>query len=121
MGPPSAACVLLYSRKDLPGIVATMEAMGEGKHVPLASAYCMKCRKCTWLSRPANGISEDCVDFMLSWRAAEKIRAAIPILQRACSLKRSRPPAQVLSTIDSDSRSPEQGNRAKTSKRSKCA
>ena len=121
IGPPSAACVLLFSRRDLPGIVASMEAMGEGKHVPLASAYCETCRKCTWLSRPANGIIEDCVDFMINWRAAEKIRAAIPILKRACPVKRSAPRADMLSKSDSDSKPPAPGSIVKTNKRSKCA
>ena len=121
IGPPSAACVVLFSRRDLPGIVATMEAMGEGKHVPLASAYCERCRKCTWLSRPGNGLIEDCVDFMINWRSAEKIRASIPILKRAGSVKRSAPRADKLSKSDSDSKSPAPGSKAKTSKRSKCA
>jgi hypothetical protein len=58
---------------------------------------------------------------MINWRSAEKIRASIPILKRACSGKRSAPRADVLSKSDSDSKSPATGSKAKTNKKSRCA
>ena len=59
---PSADCVLLFSCKEFRGrngVLAKMETMSTDMQMPMASAYCMKCRRCTWLSRPDNDITRD--------------------------------------------------------------
>jgi hypothetical protein len=93
LGAPSAACVLLFSCKEFrgrEGVLAKMETMSTDMQMPMASAYCMKCRRCTWLSRPDNDIARDCVDFMRKWREAQKIKDSLPLMKRALKVKRGR-------------------------------
>jgi len=123
LGEPSAACVLAFSCKAFhgrDGILARMEAMSVESHVPLASAYCMKCRRSTWLSRAENDIKLDCVDFMRHWSDAQQIKSALPVMQKALKPKYRRSNAGKVSTTRSGSQLPEPGSTAKTSKRSRC-
>lgn len=123
LGAPSAACVLVFSRKTFhgrDGILAQMEAMSADAHAPLASAYCMHCRRCTWLSRAESDINPDCVDFMRHWADAQQIRAALPVMQQALRTRRSRSQPAPLSTTRSGSQSREPGSTGKTRKRSRC-
>jgi hypothetical protein len=105
---PSAACVLVSGGTRLEGalgILAGIEAAAAGKHVGLASAYCKRCRRITWLCREDSGVgdvgvgdvgvgdgdvSAACVDFWWSWRATESIDAALRIVQERNGPKKRR-------------------------------
>jgi len=122
IGVPSAASVLLFSRTTLygrKGIVAKMETMAEDLQVPLSSAYCEKCRQCTWLTRDENDIDQDCLDFMRHWSVAQKIKKALSIIGNTVKRKHCPSEGKINKTC-SDSQMQGSGSTEKKQKRSKC-
>ena len=81
---PATALVLAYSSTQLhgkSGIVSKIQNISEQKPVNKASAYCSKCRCCTWLCRPDDDINEACVEFLHMSRTSEQINKALTVMR----------------------------------------
>jgi len=81
---PATALVLAYSSTHLQGkngIVSKIQNISEQKPVNMASAYCSKCRSCTWLCRPDADINEACVEFLHMSRTSEQISKALTVMR----------------------------------------
>lgn len=83
-GPPSAACVLVFSCASMEGpggVLAQVKELAADKPIAMASAYCKTCRAITWLCREGVDLSTACVDFRRQLRTTQNILLSLEIMR----------------------------------------
>lgn len=80
---PAAALVLAFSSTRLHGeggVVEQIREQARNKHMPMAAAYCVVCRQCTWLCSADMELNSACLDFMQLARSTAKIQSAAAVM-----------------------------------------
>ncbi len=82
---PYAALVIAFSSTRMQGaggILEQIENMSAIKHLPMASAYCCVCRRCTWLCNADADLNNACLEFLQNSNTTESIESALKIMHK---------------------------------------